>query len=105
MTYSLDFRKRVLEIRKEEGLTLEETAKKFKIGIASLVRWKIFPAPKKTRNKKASKIDMEALAEDVKNDPDRYQSEHAKKFGVGQSAIHYALRRLKLSYKKNSSTS
>lgn len=93
-----------MKIKETEGLTLEEAAKRFKIGIASLVRWKISPEPKKTRNKKASKIDMQALAEDVKNYPDLYQSERAKRFGVRQSAIHYALRRLKLSYKKNPST-
>lgn len=104
MAYSSDFRKKVLEIKKAEELTLEETASRFKIGIASLVRWKINPTPKKTRNKKATKLDMQALSEDVKNYPDLYQSERAKKLGVRQSTIHYALRRLKLSYKKNSPT-
>ncbi|WP_222430259.1 IS630 transposase-related protein [Gillisia sp. Hel_I_86] len=35
------------------------------------------------------------------DNPDHFQYERAKKFGVSQSAIYYALRRLKISYKKN----
>jgi len=57
--------------------------------------------PKVKRNKPATKADMRALAEDVEKYPDLYQHERAKKFGVGQSTIFYALRRLKISYKKN----
>lgn len=45
---------------------------------------------------------MEALGKDVKDNPDNFQYERAKKFGVSQSAIYYALKRLKISYKKNS---
>ena len=39
MAYSTDFRERVLEIRKNEGLTYVETARRFRIGTTSLVRW------------------------------------------------------------------
>ena len=48
---------------------------------------------------------MEALAKDVSQYPDLYQYERAKKFGVSQSTIFYALKRLKISYKKNTKTS
>jgi hypothetical protein len=41
---------------------------------------------------------MEALAQDVTDHPDAYQQERAQKFGVRQSAIFYALKRLNLSY-------
>lgn len=44
---------------------------------------------------------MEALSKDVKDNPEAYQYERAKKFGVSQSAIFYALKRLKISNKKN----
>lgn len=43
---------------------------------------------------------MEILAKDVKDRPDLYQYECAKKFGFSQSAISYALKRLKISTKK-----
>ncbi len=44
---------------------------------------------------------MEVLAKDVKEHPDHYQYERAKKFGVSQSAIFYALKRLNITNKKN----
>jgi len=44
---------------------------------------------------------MEALRKDVEDYPDLYQHERAKKFGVGQSTIFYALKRLNISNKKN----
>ncbi|MBD2784507.1 transposase, partial [Xenorhabdus sp. DI] len=34
-----------------------------------------------------------------------YQWERAKRLGVSQSAIHYALKRLKITFKKNAKTS
>ncbi|MEQ1962743.1 IS630 transposase-related protein, partial [Xenorhabdus khoisanae] len=40
----------------------------------------------------------------VKNFPDDYQWERAKRLGVSQSAIHYALKRLRLTHKKNAGT-
>ena len=39
MTYSIDFRKKVLFVKDKEGLTIEEAAKRFDIGVASVVRW------------------------------------------------------------------
>jgi len=44
---------------------------------------------------------MEALKKDVQINPDSFQYERAKSFGVSQSAIFYALKRLNISYKKN----
>ncbi len=55
----------------------------------------------RTRNKAATKLDMEALEQDVKEYPDAYQYERASRLGVCQRAIGYALERLKVSYKKN----
>ncbi|WP_162505672.1 IS630 transposase-related protein [Candidatus Arsenophonus triatominarum] len=39
MSYTIDFRRKVISVRKAEGLTIRETAKQFRIGKASLVRW------------------------------------------------------------------
>lgn len=41
MTYSIDFRKKVLKIREEEGLSLEGIAIRFGVGKASVMRWLI----------------------------------------------------------------
>ena len=39
MTYSTDFRRKVLEVKEEENLTIVEVAVRFKIAVASVVRW------------------------------------------------------------------
>jgi transposase len=65
MTYSIDFRKRVIRVQKDEGLTFKQTAEHFRIGIASLTRWHKNPKPIATRKRPAIKIDMEKLTEDV----------------------------------------
>ncbi|WP_231858699.1 IS630 transposase-related protein [Xenorhabdus nematophila] len=61
--------------------------------------------PCMTRDKPPTKISDETLIADVKNYPDDYQWERAKRLGVSQSAIHYALKRLKITVKKNAQTS
>ena len=54
----------------------------------------------RTRNKAATKIDMEALKQDAEVYPDAYQYERAKHLGVSQRGIGYALKRLGISRKK-----
>ncbi|WP_440864191.1 helix-turn-helix domain-containing protein [Symbiopectobacterium purcellii] len=39
MSYSIDFRRKVISTRKNEGLSIRETAKQFRIGPASVSRW------------------------------------------------------------------
>jgi len=70
MTYSIDFRKKVLEVKRREHLTFKEVSSRFDVGIASVVRWSKRLEPQKTRNKPATKIDMQALAKDVAEHPD-----------------------------------
>ena len=101
MAYSLDFRQQVFKLKEKEQLTFQETSDRFGIPIRTLFRWQNRIEPKQTRNKPASKLDMEALLKDVEQNPDHYQYERAKKFGVSQSAIFYALKRLGISNKKN----
>lgn len=105
MTYSLDFRMKVLSVKEKENLSFRKTAKRFHIGVASVMRWSKNPKPLETRNKPATKIDMEALEKDVQDNPDSYQYERAERFGVSQNGIWNALQRLNMSYKKNSKTS
>lgn len=101
MGYSLDFRQQVFKIKQKEKLTFQQVSDRFGVPIRTLFRWQNRIEPKDKRNKPSTKIDMEALAKDVKDNPDHFQYERAKKFGVSQSAIYYALKRLKVSYKKN----
>ena len=105
MTYSVDFRKKILEIKAKEGLTCEEVAARFKIGIMSVVRWGKKLEPEKKRNKPSTKIDMEKLKQDVKDYPDAYQYERAERLSVSSNKVLYALRRLGITYKKNSKSS
>lgn len=105
MTHLLDFSKKVLKIRAEEGLSIEAVAIRFGVGKASVMRWLIELQSKKNRNKPATKIDMEALKKDVEANPDSYQYERAARFNVSETGIRSALIRLKLSYKKNMESS
>lgn len=101
MTYSLDFRQKVVSTRAQESLTMEETAQRFGVGIASLARWLKNIVPQETRDKPATKIDMVALAQDIEAHPDAYQYERAQRLGVCTQCVNYALRRLGVTYKKN----
>ena len=101
MTYSLDFRKKVLAIKEKEGLSFAAVSQRFAVGLASVVRWSNNIAPKERRERPAIKINMEALQEDVLIYPDAYQHERAKRLGVSKNCIWHALRRLKVTYKKN----
>ena len=100
MAYSLDFRRQVFKVKQKENLTFQEISERFSIPIRTLFRWQNRIEPKTKRNKPSTKIDMVALAKDVADNPDHYQYERAKTFGVSQSAIFYALKRLQISYKK-----
>ena len=101
MTYSIDFRRHVLAYKEKNDLTFEKTSEYFAISLRTLFRWHDNIVPCSTRQKQATKLDMDKLAKDVENYPDDYQWERAKRLNVGQPAIHYGLKRLKISYKKS----
>ena len=105
MTYSIDFRKKVLKIKDKSGLSFTEVAKRFDISKATVFRWSKKIEPQKTRNKKAVKIDMEALKQDIKLYPDSYCYERAVRLGASTTGIRDAQYRLGVTYKKNSETS
>lgn len=106
MTYSLDFRKKVLAVKERENLNFEDVALRFDIGSKNTVfRWSKKLEPCETRNKPATKIDMEALARDVELYPDAYQYERAQRLGVSESCVQAALKRLNITHKKNAKTS
>lgn len=105
MSYSLDFRQRVLAYKEKQGLTFQHTSEHFDIGIRTLFRWSKHITPCLSRNKPATKVDRDELLKDIETFPDGYQWERAKRMNVGQPAIHYALKRLNISYKKNTKAS
>ncbi len=93
MTYSSDFRSKVLSVREREGLTIAQVTARYDVGVASVVRWLKRPEPK-THGFRRRKIDIDALAREIEQYPDAYQSERAARFGVHQNAICHALKKL-----------
>lgn len=103
MTYPLKQRQHILKVKERERLSYSQTSKRFSVSARSIQRWEKDLYPKETRNKPASKIDMNALVQDVKNHPDAYQYERAERFGVSTRGMCDALKRLRITRKKKSS--
>ena len=101
MTYSTDFRRKVSEVRERDGLSFEKAATLFGVGKSGVRRRTERPEPCRSRNKPATKIDMDPLAQDVDLYPDAYRYERAERFGCGRRGIGEALKRLEISRKKN----
>ena len=70
-----------------------------------MYKWGKKIEPKGWRKQRVSKIDMKKLEEDVIDNPNAYQYERAKRLKVSQSAVHFGLKRLGVTYKKNVRTS
>ena len=105
MTYSIDFRRKVSETEKQERLSVDTVAVRFNIGKSGASRWAKRPEPCRSRNKAAVKTDTEPPAQDAALYPDAYRHERAGRPGCSQRGISGAPKRLKISRKKNSSSS
>lgn len=105
MGYPIKFREQVFKIKKREGLKNKEVADRFGISERVIYNWKNRLEPHTKRNKPATKINMEALNNDIKERPDDYNYERANRFNVNTSSIWYAIRRLGIRYKKNTQSS
>ena len=107
MSYKIKYRQRAVEYLKE-GHTHKETARVFKVSTFTLQQWKNrlnetgTLAPTK-RKETWRKIDPDRLRKYVEENPDAYQYEIAAEFGVRLFAIQNALKRLKITRKKNHS--
>jgi len=104
MTHPLEFRRHVLRIKEQDGLSFARVAKRFSVGVASVKRWSKRVEAKSHERKKIRKIDLIKLAQDVEDFPDAYQYERAARFNVCPKAIWQALRKLKITYKKSYAT-
>ncbi len=102
MTYSLDFRKKVLDIRSKEELSFAKIAIRFGVSVNSVFLWSKKLEPKLTKNRPPIKIDPTILSDDLEKHPDDYNYERAARLNVSTSGIYCAIKRLGFSYKKNS---
>ena len=105
MAYSEDLRKKVIEYV-NEGHTLESAQKVFKVGLATIKRWKKQYVETGKLNKKPlergfKKLDPEKLLAYINERPDAYLSEIAETFKCSVEAVRKALKRLKITRKKN----
>lgn len=100
MTYSMDFRRKVLSVREREELTIAEVAERFGVGVATVVRW-LKNIEIKVHGPRRRKIDLDVLKMDIETYPDAYQHERAARLGVAKNAVFRALRKLGVTYKKN----
>ncbi|STZ75930.1 IS630 transposase-related protein [Bergeriella denitrificans] len=102
MTYPAHIRQKILSDL--ETSTYKEVAARHKISPNTLARWKKQPTPKpKSEYKdKARKLTEEKLRQDVADYPDAYQWERAARLGSTQHAVSKAMKRYKLTRKKNS---
>ena len=107
MSYDMKYRQRAISYL-SEGHSYRETAATFKVSTTTLQRWKSklnetgTLAPEK-RKETWRKIEPEKLSKYVDEHPDAYQHEIAAAFGVRLYAIQKALKRLKMTRKKNHS--
>ncbi|MEA9445990.1 IS630 transposase-related protein [Candidatus Fukatsuia symbiotica] len=85
MSYSVDFRRKVLSVREQEGLSIRATAKRFHIGTDSLTRWLRRIEPQQSGSCRRKK---KALVKDVELYPDACQRECGPFWGVHE--IHLA---------------
>ncbi len=105
MSYSIDYRRRVVDFVAEGGRKAE-ALRVFKISPDTLYKWlrageNLAPRPAKTR---VRKLDKAALAAHVEKYPDAILRERAAHFGVAPNAIWVALRTMKI-VKKTASLS
>ena len=104
MSYPVKYRERTIEYR-QEGHTLGETSKTFEVAVTTIREWEkqlkeegdLTP---KVPTRGSKKIDPDKLRAYVAEHPDAYQTEIAKEFNCCQSAVHKALKRLKITRKK-----
>lgn len=103
MAYSVDLRQRVVEAVREEKLTQQEAASRYKVSLNSVKRWlnrenlkADKPGPRQSRT-----IDPEQLREIVKSKPDGYLDEYAQMLNSKRSTVFYNLKKLGITRKKN----
>jgi len=103
MAYSHHFIKKVLKL-KSEGMSFLKLSNKFNVSVRSIQEWLKGNLPTGTRNKPNIKLDLDSLKQDVIDYPDSYLKERAQRLKVSDYCISYNLKKLGVTYKKNSNT-
>lgn len=102
MAYSLDLRERVMN-RLQQGHSVEETAELFQVSPATIYRWRQRPTLERTVvTQRRRKLDPIVLRQHVRDYPEARLIDRAKHFNVHPSAIGHALKRHRITVKKNS---
>lgn len=102
MAYSVDLRELVLNVLREEGITQEVAAQRFRVSVSSVKRWlhrKSLTAGKP--GPRGPRIDVVALKKAVEDKPDAYLDEYAKMLNTSSSTVSYNLLKLGIRRKKN----
>lgn len=106
MSYSTDLRQRVLNFVHQGG-SKAEAARRFQVSRGRVYAWLRLPSdnlePRKPGPKGSRKIDLQQLDEAIRTNPEMLQKDLAKQFGVCDSTIHYARKRLNVSRRKGRS--
>ena len=107
MGYEKIFREKVLKYI-GKGHTMKEAHEVFEVGITTIKEWKKLQKEtgkleKRPLNRTHKKICPDRLKAYIAENPDRYLREIAEEFNCTDMAIYYALKRLKISRKKNDS--
>ena len=104
MSYSIDLRERVITFI-EGGGSKVEASRLFQVSCRTVFMWIQQKKERgnlkiKSRESKPYKIDEKALIAYVKENPDHYLKQIAEHFHVTAPAIFFALKRLKITFKK-----
>jgi transposase len=105
MSYDVKYRRRAIAYW-NEGHSKRETAQVFGVNASTLQEWKgklkeTGDLKPKKRKETWRKIEPLRLKEYIEQHPDAYLKEIAQEFGCTDVAVLIALRRLKISRKKN----
>ena len=101
--YSLNFINKVLQKCKQ--YSIRKLAEKYDLSPQTIQNWKKGKLPIGKRAKSNTKLNKDLLIEDVKSYPDSYQYERAERLGVSEACVWSNLKKLGITYKKNSKTS
>jgi transposase len=86
-------------------MTIREAAAFYQLSTSTIHSWKQTLEPKTGRNKAPTKIPDDVLRKDVKEHPDDYHYERARRLNCSPTGIQNALKRLKISKKKDARAS
>jgi transposase len=105
MGYSKDYRKRAIE-NKNERHTGKELYEAFKIYPSTVNRWEKLLKERGSletqyQKKRAGKIDLKRLEQEIERKPEATLTELAKIFDCRKQSVHSALKKVKITYKKN----